>query len=178
MQSKTLYHRFSLFSQCPLWNHHWNPNFFQTPPVRDKCISTASRRRTMPWSTLVLIVLTSQPLQLLCLESLETWDTWLPPGKLGKLCKVVAFVFLVCWVKKQTRGDGWCVFFGSGFALFRMRERFKTRFLRFFSNEKKEQADFWRLKAVSMCFLPKNCREGLQSPSCGNLLQIPVEPMS
>ena len=50
--------------------------------VRDKCTSIASQRRTMPWSTLVLIVLTSQPLQLPCLESLETWDMWLPPGQL------------------------------------------------------------------------------------------------
>ena len=60
-----LYQPFSLLSNVPFEIHHWNPNFFQTPPVRDKCISTASRRRTMPWSTLVLIVLTSQPLQLL-----------------------------------------------------------------------------------------------------------------
>ena len=36
---------------------------------------------------------------------------------------------------------GVCVF-GSGFALFRMRERFKTRFFVFFTNEKKEQAEF------------------------------------
>ena len=67
-------------------------------------------------------MLTSQPLQLPCLESLETWDMWLPPGQLEEkkthglrdvyTCKsgVCFFYLRGGWVKTPGGGID-CVFF-------------------------------------------------------------------